>query len=289
MDIQDLPVFAHVYPGETVRSWLDATRRCLGLSEDEWWDWCACDPDEPERPLGRRAWRGLPSELGSIDSVPVDFRIAPGARVLQCPSCAVWERWGQRFPVVAMWLDVRSVCCEEHGLLLGGGSPRARVSIHEDPELMLWHLWLNEWRVDGSISQIEKHFRRDLVLAGARNWGPGRGPIASAEVDWELRQRGWLDGPPGRHHEPGGPGRIGSLHRADRLSALFGAWRAWLAMQGQLAGALPHWPLSAWVWLERRWRDRGGCGYGKQLSGVVDTLSRRHEAPLKRSSSSVRR
>ncbi len=290
MDITDLPVFASVYPGESVRSWLDATRSCLGLGEEDWWDWCSCDPDEPERPLGRRAWRGLPPGLGSVEVIPVDFRIGPRLRVLRCTSCKVMEPWGERSPVAAAWLDVRTICCEEHGLLLGDSSPWAQVSIHEYDELLRWHLWLKEWRVDGCISQIERHFRRDLLLAGARNWGPGRGPIASAEADWDLRQRGWLKGPPGRRHEPGGPCRVGSLERADRLSALFAAWRAWLAIRGELAAALPHWPLSAWVWLERRWRNRGRCEYGKQLSGVVGTLSRRREASRRHpSSSSVRR
>lgn len=47
--IEDLPAAAEPCMGESVYSWLDATRLQLGLKEAEWRQWCEFEAKEPER------------------------------------------------------------------------------------------------------------------------------------------------------------------------------------------------------------------------------------------------
>lgn len=273
MEIRDLPVFAEVYPGECVHSWLDATRLRLGMKHADWWAWCSCDPSEPERPSHKKAWTGLPAGLGRIDDVPVDWRIAPEWRGVCCPLCVTESTPGIRHPVLVDWLDVRTLCCEQHGLLLCPRGPSERINVTTDSELVAWCDWLRQWREDGKLEVHDRLLRRDLALAAARNWNPSWGPIASVEYGWVLKQRGWLGEWRTLQYRPGGPGRVGGLGHADRMSALYAAWQAWLALREGLAVALPKWPIEAWLWLEPRWRLRGYRQVAAQIFGIAQSLS----------------
>lgn len=64
MRIEDLPAAAEPCMGESVYSWLDATRLQLGLEEAEWRQWCEFEAKEPERRIGGAEWGRLPPELG---------------------------------------------------------------------------------------------------------------------------------------------------------------------------------------------------------------------------------
>lgn len=277
MEISDIPAFSSVYPGESVRSWLDATRILIGLSEAEWWAWCLCDSVEPERPLHKRAWTDLPSGLGHALDIPVDFRVAPGWRDICCPLCVTEARSGTtRHPVLAAWLDVRTICCAEHGFLLCHRAVSRRVDVSEEPELSRWNGWLQEWRSDEKLDLLDRRLRRDLALAAARNWAHYPGPIASVSYSWTLAEKGWVGTGRGHLYPPGRPSRVGMLAPIDRLSALYAAWRAWLALRMGEEVATPDWPIEAWIWLEKRWRLRGYGTFSDKITGVAAALSRKH-------------
>ncbi len=277
MEILEIPVFSSVHPGESVRSWLDATRILLGISEADWWAWCVCDPAEPERPLYKREWTDLPSGLGRALDVPVDFRIAPEWRDICCPLCVEKTKSGVlRHPVLAAWLDVRTICCEEHDLLLYHRALSIKVDISEDPELLRWCGWLKEWRTDEKLDLLDLRLRRDLALAAARNWGCISGPIASVGSSWVLAEKGWVRTGRGRLYPPGRPSRIGMLAPIDRLSALYAAWRAWLALRTETGVKIPDWPIEAWVWLERRWRSRRCENLSAKMTNIACVSSRKH-------------
>lgn len=283
MEISNLPVWADVFPGESIRSWLDATRVRLGLAEEEWWTWCGIDPAEPERLAHKKCWSGLPPGLGHISDIPVDLRVAPAWREIYCPNCALEGLSGIRHPVLAKWLDVRSISCDEHRVLLCYRSPSRCVNISDDPELEAWDQWLREWRDDQSLYLVERRFRRDLLLAASRNWSPSSAMIASVGCNWLLTEKGWLARSlPSNLHPPNGPSRVGALGPADRMSALFSAWRAWIAMREGMPTALPRWPLEAWQWLEARWRTRVHYECGTQLAEIASALERLHSGDLRR-------
>lgn len=276
MEISDLPVWAEVFPGESIQSWLEGTRVRLGLEADDWWGWCALDRAEPERQADRKAWTRLPAGLGQVTDVPIDLRIAPAWREIYCPRCVVNAPAGFRHPVLTKWLDVRSICCDEHLLLLNYRSTSQCIDVGSDSELLAWHYWLREWRDDGSLAVTEHRFRRDLLLAASRNWSPNSGLIAGVGSKWLLMERGWLGpGVPSRLQQPGCPGRAGMLSQGDRMSALFSAWQAWIAMREGAASALPKWPREAWHWLEGRWHGRRSHECGAQIAGIVESLGRR--------------
>lgn len=277
MEISDLPVWAEVFPGESIQSWLEATRVRLGLEAHDWWAWCALDRAEPERRADRRGWTRLPAGLGQIADIPIDLRIAPAWREIYCPRCVVNGPMGFRHPVLAKWLDVRSICCDEHLLLLNYRSTSQCIDVGSDSELLAWHYWLREWRDDDSLVVTEHLFRRDLLLAATRNWSPGWGPIAGVGSNWVLTEKGWLGaGLPNHPQPPGRPGRAGELGPADRMSALYSAWQAWMAIREGVPAGLPRWPLDAWQWLEGRWRKRSYFEVGAQLGGIAKSLGRRH-------------
>lgn len=283
MEISDLPVWADVFPGESVRSWLDATRVRLGLVQEDWWTWCGIDPTEPERPAHKKCWSGLPPALGQISDIPVDLRIAPVWREIYCPHCVVEHKAGIRHPVLTKWLDVRSISCDEHRLLLSYRSLSRCVNILDDPELEAWDRWLREWRDDRNLDVLEHRFRRDLLLAASRNWSPSWALIAGVGSNWLLTEKGWLARSlPSNLHPPNGPSRVGTLGPSDRMSALFSAWRAWIAMREGVPAALPRWPLEAWQWLEARWRTRVHYECGMQFAGIASALARRQSRDLRR-------
>lgn len=108
MEISDLPVWAEVFPGESIHSWLEATRVRLGLDDGDWWTWCSLDRAEPERPADKKSWKSLPAGLGQIAEMPVDLRIAPAWREIYCPRCVINGPAGIRHPVLTKWLDVEA-------------------------------------------------------------------------------------------------------------------------------------------------------------------------------------
>lgn len=284
MEISDLPVWAEVFPGESVQSWLEATRVSLGLDAHDWWAWCALDPTETERQAGKKIWTWLPEGLGQVTKVPIDLRIAPAWREIYCPRCVVNAPVGLRHPVLAKWLDVRSICCDEHMLLLNYRSTSKCIDVGSDPELLAWYYWLREWRDDGSLAVAERRFRRDLLLAATRNWSPTSGLIAGVGSKWLLTEKGWLvPGMPSRLQQPGCPGRAGMLSPGDRMSALFSAWQAWMAIGEGMSLALPKWPREAWHWLDARWRTRLPYERGALIADIAASLPPREHVSRLRS------
>lgn len=161
-------------------------------------------------------------------------------------------------------------------LLLNYRSTSKCIDVRSDPELLAWHHWLREWRDDGSLAVVEHRFRRDLLLAATRNWSPTSGLIAGVGSKWLLTEKGWLGpGMPSRLQKPGCPGRAGMLSPGDRMSALFSAWQAWVAMREGASSALPKWPREAWHWLDARWRKRRPHEGGSQIAEIAASLAPR--------------
>ncbi len=278
MEISDLPVWAEVFPGESIHSWLEATRVRLGLDDGDWWTWCALDRAEPERPAAKKSWKSLPAGLGQIAEIPVDLRIAPAWREIYCPRCVINGPTGIRHPVLTKWLDVRSICCDEHLLLLSYRSTSKFIDVSSDSELLAWYSWLREWRDDSSLAVTEHRFRRDLLLAATRNWSPTSGLIAGVGSGWLLAERGWLgSGMPSSLQQPGCPSRAGMLSQGDRMSALFSAWQAWIALREGASSALPKWPREAWYWLEARWHKRRSHECGARIAVIAKSLAPREQ------------
>ncbi len=267
MRIEDLPAAAEPCMGESVYSWLDATRLQLGLAEAEWREWCRFEAKEPERKMGGAEWGILPNELGRIERIPASWRIAAEWRSLGCAMCTAPTPSGARHPVLVDWLDVRAVACARHRLLLSYAPSRDAMRLDSNEELLALWQWLEEWR-DGRVTGQDARLRRDLLLASARNWGPGFGGIASAELAWSIEGAGWALPKAHRTYQPLGPARVGSLAPSDRAAALLGAYRAWTALAATSAKNLPRWPLGAWEWLGRRWRHVDGR-MEAMLAGIV--------------------
>lgn len=253
MKVDDLPAIARPYPGESIVSWLHATRRVLKLPEFEWWAWCGCCPSEPERKATGEEWGRLPEELGRIEQIPAAWRVAGAWRELACPCCRVSDEAGDRYPVLVDWLDVRSIACREHQLLLSQYVPRAALPVSSQPELQALFEWLEQWR-NGDLERADARLRRDLVIASGRNWDPSWGGIASSELTWVIEGMGWQLPRSRRAYPPFGPVRIGELPLVDRAAALLGAYRAWQVLNGADSPNLPDWPNQAWAWLGRRAR-----------------------------------
>jgi len=258
MNFADVPRWAIPYPGESRASWLSATRSAMGLPEKEWSIWVRSSPNEPERPVEGTQWDGLPAGLGDIVNVPVSWRVMPQRRNVVCPRCVVLEDGRLRWPLLVDWLDARCISCSQHLLMLSPrGEVLSEVPVSSDPEFNDLVKWLADWRSAQCTEAApecfyEYLFRRDLALASARNWSVEQGDIASAEIAWELWERGLRMNVRVRYL-PGQPTRLGQLAYCDKLAALIGAYRAWLALRGRGLGMLPRWPDAAWHWLGRRW------------------------------------
>ena len=267
MRIEDLPAAAEPCMGESVYSWLDATRLQLGLEEAEWRQWCEFEAKEPERRIGGAEWGRLPPELGRIERVPSSWRIAAEWRSIGCAMCTAPTQTGVRYPVQVDWLDARAIACSRHRLLLSYAPYRDSMPLDANEELLSLWQWLEDWR-HGQVNGQDARLRRDLVLASARNWGPGFGGIASAELAWSIEGAGWALPKPHRTYQPLGPARVGRLAPNDRAAALLGAYRAWTALAAASAQNLPKWPFAAWEWLARRWRH-GDRRLEAMLAGIV--------------------
>lgn len=256
------------YPDESIYSWLEATREMLRLGSSEWRQWCRFSAEEPERRIGGAIWGTVPPELGCIDRIPVSWRIGPEWRGMGCPHCSVATQGGLRYPVVTDWLDVRTIACSQHRLLLSYQPTEEAMSIDANQEIFALWDWLEMWR-HGCLERQDGKLRRDLVLAAARNWAPEFGGIASVELAWSIEGTGWRLPKPQRQYRPLGPTRVGSLGPMDRAAALLGAYRAWRALTDPSALTLPVWPGPAWLWLARRWRSYGDGQIGAVLAGIV--------------------
>jgi len=265
---EDLPVAATPYPGESIYSWLDATRKMLRLGVSEWSQWCAFSDEEPERRVGGQDWGALPPELDRIEGIPASWRIRADWRAMACSECFVRTAGGRRYPVLVSWLDARAIACVQHRLLLTYQPATEATPVDANGEILALWEWLERWRA-GHLAGRDAKLCRDLVLASGRNWGIGFGGIASMHLVWSIEGAGWRMPEPQRRYQPLGPGGVGDLGPADRASALLGAYRAWKALNDPVASPLPSWPPQAWEWLARRWRS--GCDerLGAMLAGIA--------------------
>lgn len=268
MRIEDLPAAANPCAGESIYSWLEATRVQLGLGASEWGQWCGFSGEEPERRINGEDWGALPTELGRIERVPASWRIAAEWREIGCSKCAVATSRSRRYPVLVDWLDARAIACVQHRLLLSYQPAEDAMPVDSNAELLAMWEWLEQWRLENLARQDAK-LRRDLVLASGRNWGPGFGPIASAELAWSIEGTGWRLPKPHRQYRPLGPARVGSLSPIDRAASLLGGYRAWRALIDPSTQTLPAWPAAAWDWLARRWCRSGDKCLGAKLEGVA--------------------
>jgi hypothetical protein len=268
MRIEDLPAAATPCVGESIYSWLEATRVQLGVGAPEWRQWCGFSREEPERRTSGEGWGDLPTELGRIERIPASWRIAAEWRGIGCSECAVATSRNPRYPVLVDWLDARTVACAQHRLLLSYQPAEDAMPVDSNAELLAMWRWLEQWRLE-SLARQDAKLRRDLVLASGRNWGPGFGAIASAELAWVIEGSGWRLPKPQRQYRPLGPARIGSLSPIDRAASLLGAYRAWMALSDPSTQSLPAWPTPAWDWLARRWCRGGDECLGAMLTGVA--------------------
>ncbi len=218
MKVEDLPDAAVPFPGESVFSWLEATRQRLGLAPSEWREWCGFSPREPERRSDGSAWGKLPTELDRIELIPAAWRIEGTWRQIACPRCVLPVDKGIRYPVLVDWLDARTIACSRHQLLLCYFPADDPVPVTVNQEIQGLYEWLQQWR-QGTIERQDARLRRDLVLASGRNWGPGFSKIASAELAWVIEGMGWRLPRTQSCYRPLGPPRIGALGPLDRAAA----------------------------------------------------------------------
>ncbi len=268
MKIEDLPDAAVPFPDESIFSWLEATRVKLRLASTEWRQWCGFSAREQERRSDGSSWGRLPPELGQINRIPAAWRIAGNWRQIACPHCSTLEERETRYPVLVDWLDARTIACSEHRVLLSNSPMEDPVPVAVTEEIQGLYDWLQQWR-QGVIGVPDARLRRDLVLAAGRNWWPEVAIIASAELAWTIDGTGWRLPKTQSRYRPRGPSRIGGLSPMDRAAALLGAYRAWKALTGRSLESLPHWPIAAWEWLERRLRSGAGPEIGAILRGIV--------------------
>lgn len=267
MKIEDLPAAADPYAGESIYSWLEATRIQLGLNESEWRQWCGFSALEPERRIGGERWGVLPPELDKIERIPASWRIAAEWRRMRCSRCVASASGGTRHPVLVEWLDCRVIACARHRLLLSYHLEEQSLAVEDSNLSDLWQ-WLEQWR-GGQIDRRDAKLRRDLLLASGRNWSPDFGAIASVEFAWAIEGSGWRLPKPQKQYRPLGPARIGGLGPLDRAAALLGAYRAWMALNAPSTPSLPAWPTAAWEWLARRWHHGGDERLYAMFTGIV--------------------
>lgn len=87
------------------------------------------------------------------------------------------------------------------------------MPVDSNAELLAMWRWLEQWRLE-SLARQDAKLRRDLVLASGRNWGPGFGAIASAELAWVIEGSGSRLPKPQRQYRPLGPARPGLVASA---------------------------------------------------------------------------
>jgi hypothetical protein len=271
--IEDLPTAADPYPGESIYSWLEATRVKLKLEERDWKQWCGFSAEEPERRSDGTEWGSLPLELGRIERIPASWRVGAKWRRMSCTRCFLPIAGARRYPVLIDWLDARAIACGKHRLLLGYKPDEEAMSVDANEDLLALWAWLEQWR-HGKIEGRDAALRRDLVLASGRNWSTRSDDIASAELAWSIEGIGWSLPRYRANYRPLGPPRVGGLAPMDRAAALLGAYRAWMALGDPPAPTLPSWPTPAWEWLARRWSSRRDRRLGPMLAGILAAVPR---------------
>ncbi len=260
----DLPRWATPGVRESRASWLLATKSKLPISTRAWTRWLDADPNEPERPR-RQRWTDFPDALGQVRAVPVSWRLAPEWRQVFCPECRVVEDDGVRWPVRIDWLDARRLRCSDHCRLLVYQHPRLVLNHADSLETpRMRHVaelcdWLDDWvslesYCAAALPPEECLWRRDLLVLVMRNWGVqtdyGPSIFESCDTSWAP----WYESARPIRFPPGRPTRIGLMPPGQRVSALWGAYLTWCALEGQ--GSPIEIPDAGWHWMMGRWENR---------------------------------
>lgn len=276
----DLPRWAIPGVGETRASWLTATKAKLPIGSRAWARWLDADPNEPERPRAQQ-WTGFPDALGQVRTIPVGWRVAPQWRQVFCPECRIVEDDGVRWPVRVAWLDARRLHCSDHDRLLVYKHPPLVLN-HAGPlhEPRLQHVmelcgWLDDWISLESygaraLPSRECLWRRDLLVLVTRNWGVqtdyGPSIFESCDTPWAP----WYESARSIRYPPGRPTRIGLLPPGQRVSALWGAYLTWCALEGQ--GPPIEIPEAGWRWMIERWAGRASHHRIDQMQRTLSSL-----------------
>lgn len=268
MDFEKYPVLALPAEGESFCSWSSATRLLLGFDEKSWLEIIGSDIREPERPARGITWTGVPAKIGSISEVPAAFRSLPEYRRRHCAICFIDQLGNRRWPTMCTWIDVRSIACSKHMLLLQPAMPSSPDYVHRtleaDDEIYDVFMWLEEWksleRSRNIADRVEAHWRRDLTTACTRNWSNYHDHGLGTLILWELHSQGWSIGIGGGRNPPNRPARSGHLTSSVRLGAFIAAYRLWLIFRASGStleyARVPDPGRRAWGWLHARWRRR---------------------------------
>lgn len=260
MDLSCLPLFAQPVPGESVASWLEATRVRMGMSPEEWLQIVGY-LSEAESPGTGGEWIGLPSELGDVRSVRRRWRSTPKHRGLICLACIEASAVGRLF-TLAQWADSRQFWCRTHLTVLLPGERFSFGRLRQAPRLLLQQElvplseWVAQWMQGGAdVPLTECAWRADLVRACAVNWLQSAGPNAGAIAFWELTERRLLFGELGHNLSGLVQPAFRQLPPGNRVGVLLAAYRLWHVLQPPSEADKPPMPqLSAggWRWLAAR-------------------------------------
>ena len=281
MDLSCLPLFAQPIPGESVASWLEATRLRMGISPEEWVLLVGYLSEEESPAIGE--WIGLPPELGDVRSIRRRWRSTLEHRGLICPACIEASAAGRPF-TLAQWADAGQFWCHAHQTVLLPGERFSFERMRLAPRLLLQQelvplsKWVAQWmRGAGDMPLIERAWRAALVRACAINWLQSSGPNAGAIAFWELSERGLLFGeltpdlsglmqPSFRQLPPG-----------NRVGVLLAAFRLWQVLQPSGGAEMPRTPelsVEGWRWLEARPSCRSDQQRHDLVQGMADRLGK---------------
>lgn len=256
MDLDALPLHARACPGESLSSWLDATRQALQLTQAEWQSMGAAGLDDTA------ALQGAPSGLGRVSAVPRRWRLHPNERWVTCPQCLRPGGIGPR-PTLTEWVDARRFWCRQHGLLLHPSDWRDREggpATELDSELELASRWIDTWigweREAAATRQRDSRaaWAHDLLRICTANLSPMAESAPAEVMAWELEQRlGVIGGAQKQRVMSASMPLLGQLPFRIRLGALLGAYRLWLVTEERACGQpLPSLTLAGWAWLLSR-------------------------------------
>lgn len=282
MDLSCLPLFAKPVPGESVASWLEATRVRMDMSPEEWLQIVGY-LSEAESPGIGGEWIGLPPELGDVRSVRRRWRSTQEHRGLICLACIEASAVGRPF-TLARWADARQFWCRTHRAVLLPGERFGFERLRQAPRLLLQQElvplseWVAQWMQGGAgVPPTECAWRADLVRACAVNWLPSSGPNAGASAYWELSEHRLMFGELSHNLSGLVQPAFRQLPPGNRVGVLLAAFRLWQILQTPARADMPRMPeltAEGWRWLSARSSCRSDEQRHEMALDMVDRLGK---------------